>query len=175
MRSKNRNKYVRVSLYIHAHIYRHEQNMGTAGEMRKTAMKLSQTWTNCIKPHQKETQWLKRWRKVKWKFRKTMKNMKQNNVYNNGPRRRYVPKKCSEKWMKVHEPKWVSMPWHIHVLPLINNSWKSKLETFSVYIYFCVVDLHQLCVGGQWDGILFWLTVLKPRLVWGDLIFCSAW
>jgi len=26
-----------------------------------------------------------------------MKDMKQNNEYNNGPRRRYVPKKCSEK------------------------------------------------------------------------------
>ena len=82
-----------------------------------------------------------------------MKKLERSNEYNNGPRRRNVPK----KWMKVDEPKWVSMPWHIHVLPLnINNSWKSKLETFSLYIYSCVVGLHQLLCGRamRWNPFL---------------------
>lgn len=99
-----------------------------------------------------------------------MKKHEKSNEYHNGPLRRNVPK----KWMKVHEPKWVSMPWHIHVLPLRNNPGKAslKLSAFtSTLVWWVYINF---CMGGQWDGILFWLTVLKPRLVWGDLIFCSA-
>lgn len=43
-------KYIYVYIYVQACMYRDEQSMGTAGEMRTTAMELNQTRKNRIKP-----------------------------------------------------------------------------------------------------------------------------
>lgn len=156
MRSKNRNKYVRVYLYIHAYIYRHEQNIGTAGEMRKITMKLSQTWTNRIKATSKENTVIKTMKKSKVEVPKNNERHETKQWI-----QQWTSKKiCSEEMFRKNGWKWTNQnesPCLTHsCLTSYNKSWKSKLETFSVCIYFCVVGLHQLLYGRamRWNPFL---------------------
>lgn len=149
MRSKNRNKYVRVYLYIHAYIYRHEQNIGTAGEMRKITMKLSQTWTNRIKATSKENTVIKTMKKSKVEVPKNNERHETKQWI-----QQWTSKKiCSEEMFRKNGWKWTNQ----NESPCLTHSCLTSYKQILKKQAGNVQRLHLLLCGGftstfVWEG-----------------------